>query len=484
MKLIYNSRQSAGNWPTLGRSNPTRPDSGSQTVGSIFGCSAQWLGDRFEDASGPRTGRWENAANAELLVDFGTGQDALPPKQQLADVNRVARRTAAEKSELSDDAKKKLEKRRAQNRKSSRKYRCKNKKKSALLASKSQKEWRSLGHVAGHEVRVFDGPYGVYAMVLGATVDGQACQTFTAGNKSWSLDTVTLPDVLPALLAKWQKVSARRGLDLTGPRVQPTYEDFRDHVDRLTVIKTVELLAVEQTESRVVTRRADGGDAICRHVDVSSASSFASSISHGRCETKLLERKDLGATQASAPRLADALSSMSSLSKSSSSCEEEDMWEEARVAPGDRDAGRIDTAHREDMELSDQKHRHRMLAERFALGLGLSVERVLYLWKASPQYLRRQLEAAGINPNTGMMPRKRDCVTSDHSTAGTSNDYTGSRVTPEAAAEGLSGPQLHVPVIEEVRGTNGAAVQRSTNRNDDEMARLKEAAVRALGAAG
>jgi hypothetical protein len=52
-------------------------------------------------------------------------------------------------------------------------------------------------------------------------------------------------------------------------------------------------------------------------------------------------------------------------------------------------------------EWNQRKRRQRALAELFAAALGEDVEAILQRWKVNPYFLRLQLVAAGINPNTG-----------------------------------------------------------------------------------
>jgi hypothetical protein len=210
--------------------------------------------------------------------------------------------------------------RQEQNREAARRYR----KRARLTGSKAKpatgkaQTWRSLGHVAGHEVRVFEGPHGCYAMLLGATVGGEPCRKVTAGDKAWSLDTVRLVDALPLLVAKWQTIHQKEsGRQIPAPLV-PTYAALRDDADRLTMLAK---LAADGA------RHADAADASSRHAD---ASALASSSSGERSAHKSAGGNGLDAPGASSPRHADGVSSISSISSLSLSSPEEKREREER----------------------------------------------------------------------------------------------------------------------------------------------------------
>jgi hypothetical protein len=282
--------------------------------------------------------------------------------------------------------------RKEQNRAASRRYRKTNRVTGANAKPKTDKAWRSLGRVAGHEVRVFDGPHGCYAMVLGATVGGEPCRKLTAGDKAWSLESVKLTDALPLLVAKWKSIHEKEKRRLVSAPIVPSYVDFRDDAERLAVLAKL---------SADTARHADGADASSRHADASAPSAGPSADRNGDSGRKSVADKGLDASAPSADRHADALSSMSCLSKSSS--KEEDMREEGRKAAGNQEPDQGDAAKPEGMaEWEERKRQQRTIAERFAAALNEDVQTILQRWKCNAPYLRLQLEAAGIDPKTGL----------------------------------------------------------------------------------
>jgi hypothetical protein len=276
-----------------------------------------------------------------------------------------------------DDAK--TERRREQNRVSARRYR----RKTTVTGSKAKPsigaDWRSLGRVAGHEVRAYVGQYGCYAILIGATVDGTSFK-LTTGDKAWSLDTVRLTDALPGLVKKWKVNSVRRGFPAPGtpgPTLVPSLDALRDDADRLTML---EKLAADGG------RHADGDDASSRHADASAASAGPSADPTAEGERKSHEHKGFHAAEPSADRHADALSSISFSSKSSSSREEEeDMSEQARKAAADKERR----------------------FQRYADALGTTVDAVEHQYLTDQSLLRTRLKAAGIGRNAAAEgPRK------------------------------------------------------------------------------
>lgn len=293
------------------------------------------------------------------------------------------------------------ERRRGQQREASRRYR----RRSVTTGSKTQPAtsptWRSLGRVAGHDVRVYDGPHGCYARVIGATINGQGCGRFTAGDKGWSLEGVTLMDVLPALVEKWKTLTTARGLD-PSPRAEPTYDAFRDAAERLTVLEKCRRDEADRggdepghddASSSVINRHQ-------RHDDASSNVIISSSSEKPQTEPKSIG--DMGLPRHHASSFADDDGpSSSSLSKSSSSNEEEDMR-------GGRKAGDIhdaDERHGDDAEpdaYREWKAKRQQTEERYAriaaaLGDDIGAVRLRY----APT-LALQCRQAGIDFRTGL----------------------------------------------------------------------------------
>ena len=285
---------------------------------------------------------------------------------------------AAARGDAGEDERR--ERRKEQNRKSSVTYRKKNRV-TGSKAKPSGNAWRSLGYVAGHEVRVFDGQYGVYAMVLGATIGGQQYKKLTVGDKSWSLDTVALADALPGLVEKWKAVDTQERKSFVSKPLEPAYADFRDDAERLTMLAK---LAAEGD------RHADAADASSRHADASATVSKSSADENAESEQKPFDGRGLDAADASANRHADGVSSMSCLSKSSSH-EEEDISREGKAA-----------AEGIDDDANDRQQKYTQLLRRFSQALGQDQETIRSWWKHNRDFLRLKLEQAGINPTTGL----------------------------------------------------------------------------------
>lgn len=197
--------------------------------------------------------------------------------------------------------------RKALNAESARRYR-KRKRMTGSASKSDAPKPRSLGHVAGHEVRVFEGQFGPYAMLMGATLGGERFKKLTTGDKSWTIGTVTLADVLPGLVQKWQAVHDRE-------------QKIHDPAKRKILDPPFEALRA------AAARHADGADASSRHAD---ASSLASSSSGGGSAYKSASGNGLDAPGASSSRHADGVSSMSSISSLSLSSPEEKREREER----------------------------------------------------------------------------------------------------------------------------------------------------------
>jgi hypothetical protein len=322
----------------------------------------------------------------------GVVDDGLVLPAELRRLERDQRGGRGAAAGAADGMDGKIIRRREQNRVASRRYR----KTTRTTCSKEKtsgdaNNYRSLGRVADHEVRVYNGPHGCYAILLGATVDGGLFK-LTTGDKAWSIDTVRLVDALPGLLDKWKSKSRALGHN-PPPTLVPSYADFRDAAERVSVV--AKLKAAEGA------RHADGDDASSRHADASASSAGPSADPDADGERKSPDDKGLDASSASADRHADAFSSMS-VSSTSSSHEEEDVREEGRQAAADHDRDQGDAAEPEGMaEWTERKQRKRMMARKFAAALNEDFDIVMRLWDLNSTILRSRLEAAGIDPNTG-----------------------------------------------------------------------------------
>jgi hypothetical protein len=192
-----------------------------------------------------------------------------------------------------DDEDPSAARRKALNAEAARRYR----KRTRVTGSKAKsatKAYRTLGFVAGHEVRAYEGQYGPYAMVLGATLGGQAFRKLTAGAKDMALESVTLADVLPGIVEKWKGIHERE-------------RRIHDPAKRKALVPPFDALR------SAAERHHDGDDASCRHDDASSSAS----CSNGQgADANPNGDSGLDAVDASSSRHDDALSSMSSSSSS------------------------------------------------------------------------------------------------------------------------------------------------------------------------
>jgi hypothetical protein len=156
------------------------------------------------------------------------------------------------------------------------------------------KSYRTLGFVAGHEVRAFEGRFGPYAMVLGAMLGGETFRKLTAGAKDKALEAVTLADVLPGIVEKAKGIHERE-------------QGIRDASKRKALVPSYDSLRA------AAERHHDEDDASRRHDD---ASSLASSSCRQDSRHNPNEGHGLDAADASSSRHDDGLSSMSSSSSS------------------------------------------------------------------------------------------------------------------------------------------------------------------------
>lgn len=358
----------------------------------------------------------------------GVVDDGLVLPAELRHQQRDERGGAAAADHGEDD---RTRERREQNRQAARRYRKKNRVTGSKAKPSGDKAGRSLGRVAGHEVRAFEGEYGPYVMVIGATVDGKATTKFTTGCKAWSLDTVRLVDALPGLVEKWKSIH-QKGFE--SPTLSPSYADFRDDAERLTMLAQ---LAAEQA------RHADGADASSRHADASASSAGPSADPNAEGERKSCDDNALDASSASADRHADAHSSMSYPSKSSSSEEEDEMRDEGSQAAGAEDS--------EEYRAWLAKRVHeRELFRRYAEGLGTTVDAVEHQYRHGYPYLMARLKAAGFDPNTG------------------------DRVAAEAPAEPAAARDVASATTEPTTEDKPAAGSVDAPDDDEDLERLRE----------
>jgi len=274
--------------------------------------------------------------------------------------------------------------RKALNAEAARRYRRKTKVMGSKAKSATDKAWRSVGRVAGREVRVFDGPHGLYALLLGATVGG-ATYKLTTGNKSWSLDTVTLADVVPGLVEKWKTVHQREGKGFVPKPLEPTYADLRDDADKVVSLAKLNRSAAANEASGGV-RHADDDDASSRHADASSSVIIPSSSPDADGEQKSHDDNGISASSPSSSRHADALSSTSVCLTSSSN--EED------IGSSQHEEGKADA--------DPKQEKYNLLVGRFAHALGQDHETIRKWWKHNKDFLRGKLVRAGIDPTTGL----------------------------------------------------------------------------------
>jgi len=272
--------------------------------------------------------------------------------------------------------------RKALNAEAARRYRRKTKV-TGSKAKPSGNAWRSLGYVAGHEVRVFDGPHGFYALLLGATVGGETYK-LTAGNKSWSLDTVTLADAVPGLVEKWKAVHQQEGKGFVPKPLEPTYADLRDDADKVVSLTKLNRSAAAH-EAPGGVRHADDDDASSRHADASSSVIIPSSSPDADGEQKSHDDNGISASSPSSSRHDDALSSMSVCLTSSSN--EED------IGSSQHEEGKADA--------DPKREKYNLLVRRFAHALGQDHETIRKWWRHNRDFLLLKLKQAGIDPYTG-----------------------------------------------------------------------------------
>jgi hypothetical protein len=305
-----------------------------------------------------------------------------------------SRGAAAEPAADDGDDDEKERRRKAQNAAASRTYRRKNKVTNPK-PKPSGNPFRTLGRVAGHEVKVIDGPHGPYAKVVGATVGGEQCHKFTAKVRDITFEAVTLTDVLTGLVEKWKSIHDReRGRfdERSAQVLVPSFADFKDAAERVLLVAKIEQDAA---------RHADAADASARHADASATVSRPSASPEADSERKSSGDNDFPSQQPSANAHADGASSVSASSESSSS-NEEDIRGEGRKAGTEPEPVRADAdnpAVRERMAKRDQGRR---LAGRIAKALGLDIDIVLHRGRTNPQYLALQCREAGIDPKTGL----------------------------------------------------------------------------------
>jgi len=328
------------------------------------------------------------------LVGVVDGGLVLPAelRHHKSDQSESRRRAAA----VSEDEK--AERRRGQNRESARRYRANARltRPAATPAPSVKAKCRSLGRVAAHEVRVFDGPHGVYASVLNATLDGKPCRKLTAGDKGWSLESVRLVDVLPGLVEKAQTLtrSGPLGEPLT---LTPAPADLEEAAAREQIIAAFR----EGESADQGSRHADASASQQRQHDASASVSKTSASKDAESEPNANGDKELPRQQTSASGDADAPSSSLSSSKSSSSIEEEDMGREGREGSGSADAA-VPPALQVILRERDRKREEsRAVAERIGEALGMEPESVIRMAKMNPSWLSLQCRQHDIEPRTG-----------------------------------------------------------------------------------
>jgi len=312
-----------------------------------------------------------------------------------ADQGESRRRAAAVSEE------EKADRRREQNRESARRCRATAKltRPAAAPAPSSKPKWRSLGRAAGHEVRVFDGPHGVYASVLNATLNGKACKKLTAGDKGWSLESVRLVDVLPGLVEKAQTLT-RSGPLGESLALTPAPADLEEAAAREQIIAAFR----EGESADQGSRHADASACQQRQHDASASVSKTSASTDAESEPNANGDNELPRQQTSASGDADAPSSSLSSSKSSSSLEEEDMereGREGREGSGSADAD-LPPALQEKLREQDRKREEvRAVAARIGEALGMEPESVVRMARTNPSWLSLQCQQHGIDPRTG-----------------------------------------------------------------------------------
>jgi hypothetical protein len=325
------------------------------------------------------------------------------------------------------------DRRKTRNAEAARRYRRRAKTLGKPLKPSRASSWRRLDIVAGHEIRAVEGEHGVYAVVTGARLGGEAFRKFTTGDKSWSLENVTLLDALPGLLAKWKGINDKeaQAWDVSKRRqLEPSYDAFRAECERLLALAKLERVAAAAPPA--MTRHDDGDDG-------DDASSFSSSPAGPAAERKSHEEGTLNVGAASSPRHHDAPSSMSSMSSS----KEEDMQQEGRGIDDDGTSATaccVDQDGRlrdQDGDLgrdrTDREVLRRAWAGKIAVALGMTPDAVIDAVRpqgqtADKDRLLDRIVAAGLDPKTG----------------DPANGWTGRRPVSALGVAGVAVPDLGV----------------------------------------
>jgi hypothetical protein len=354
----------------------TAPDSLDAVVGDIDGFGQAML-----------------QAGLVGIVDGGLVLPAELRQRQQRDERGGGAAPAPTVADRDEDEKDK--RRRAQNAAASRAYRRKVKVTNPK-PKPSGNPSRTLGHVAGHEVKVIEGPHGPFAKVLRATLGGDQFHKFTAKVRDITFESVTLADVLPGLVEKWKGIHDReRGRfdERSAQALVPSFADFKEAADRILLVAKIEQEAA---------RHADAADASARHADASATVSRPSASPEADSGRKSSGDNDFPSQQPSANAHADEASSVSASSESSSSIEEDELRGQGRKSGPEPEPVTADAGNPAVRERLAKHDKGRRLAARIAEALGLDVEIVRTWGRFNPQYLALQCREAGIDTRTGL----------------------------------------------------------------------------------
>jgi hypothetical protein len=266
---------------------------------------------------------------------------------------------------------------------------------------------RKLGVACGHPVMLLDGPYGLYVSLEKAN---PKCRASAEGH---DYDTITLGDALDLLVPIHEEHKAPGG----GYRV-PTLADLES---------AAKAARDQQRAADAAAARRDEGNAALLEVAAEAdddiherdchaavtpvtsdtrdrhASCHASTEAESVASTSSATGIDAGPCHAPchAPGAAEALSSSSS-SLGSSHAQQRTTTTKGGNRSFERDRAADGTEAVPEWLRKDLEARNQVRAERWAAALGVTVYDIRSMYRADKAALRAHLEAAGVNPDTGL----------------------------------------------------------------------------------
>ena len=266
---------------------------------------------------------------------------------------------------------------------------------------------RKLGVACGHPVMLLDGPYGLYVSLEKAN---PKCRASAEGH---DYDTITLGDALDLLVPIHEEHKAPGG----GYRV-PTLADLES---------AAKAARDQQRAADAAAARRDEGNAALLEVaaeadddiherDCHAAVTPVTSDTrdrHASCHAST-EAESVASTSSGtgigagpchapchAPGAAEALSSSSS-SLGSSQAQQRTTTTKGGNGSFERDRAADGPESVPEWMRKDREARNRIRAERWAAALRVSTDDIRSMYRADKAALRARLEAAGVNPDTGL----------------------------------------------------------------------------------